>query len=68
MEVIRCGGCRRKLGEGIYLALSIKCPRCGDINQLRAASPTPARPGASIDGTHHDDAHHSLDRRQAPPG
>ncbi|WP_091571231.1 Com family DNA-binding transcriptional regulator [Oryzisolibacter propanilivorax] len=47
MEEIRCGNCRRKLGEGVYLALSIKCPRCGALNQLRAQGPSPARRRAS---------------------
>lgn len=36
---IRCGACGRKLGEGAYQVLSIKCPRCGTINHLRAESP-----------------------------
>ena len=67
MEEIRCGACRRKLAEGIYVALTIKCPRCGAINSLRATSPPPERQGASMNGTDHDDTHHSLDRRQAPP-
>lgn len=67
MEEIRCGSCRRKLAEGIYTALTIKCPRCGAINSLRAMSPSPERHGAPINGTLHDNAHHSLDRRQAPP-
>ncbi|WP_322080223.1 Com family DNA-binding transcriptional regulator [Burkholderia cenocepacia] len=40
---IRCGQCRRKLASGRYIELSIKCPRCGVINHLRAASPEPAR-------------------------
>lgn len=43
MDEIRCGNCRRKLAEGIYIALSIKCPRCGAVNQLRAERPPPAR-------------------------
>ena len=47
MEEIRCGACRRKLGEGVYTALTIKCPRCGAINSLRAESPPPARHRAS---------------------
>jgi len=41
---IRCGACRRKLGEGVYTHLSIKCPRCGTINQLRAVRPSPEPP------------------------
>lgn len=43
MNEIRCGECRRKLGEGEYTRLTIKCPRCGVMNQLSAASATPAR-------------------------
>lgn len=46
MEVIRCGNCRKKLAEGTYTALAIKCPRCGALNQLRASSPPQERPGA----------------------
>ena len=37
---IRCGACGRKLGEGAYQVLSIKCPRFGTINHLRAESPS----------------------------
>ncbi|WP_084153758.1 Com family DNA-binding transcriptional regulator [Simplicispira psychrophila] len=67
MEEIRCGACARKLGEGVYTQLTIKCPRCGVMNSLRAQSPTPERHGASnAIGAHHG-THHSLDRRQAPP-
>lgn len=36
---IRCGACHRKLGEGQYLTLVIKCPRCGAINHLKADEP-----------------------------
>ena len=43
MEEMRCGNCRRKLGEGIYMALSIKCPRCGALNQFQSA------PSASLE-------------------
>lgn len=46
-DPIRCGACGRKLAEGQYLRLSIKCPRCGTINHLRATRPTPERPRAS---------------------
>ncbi|MFN3437776.1 MAG: Com family DNA-binding transcriptional regulator [Acidovorax sp.] len=65
MNEIRCGACRRKLGEGEYTVLTIKCPRCGAMNTLRAASPLPARQGAPLQGP--NGTHHSLDRRQAPP-
>ncbi|MGY8903703.1 MAG: Com family DNA-binding transcriptional regulator [Burkholderiales bacterium] len=47
MNEIRCGACARKLGEGQFTLLSIKCPRCGTLNHLRAMSPLPERPGAS---------------------
>ena len=46
MNEIRCGACARKLGEGEYIRLTIKCPRCGVMNTLRAERPTPERPGA----------------------
>ena len=48
MEEIRCGACRKKLGEGVFAQLVIKCPRCGVLNHLRAKSPEPERPGASF--------------------
>jgi phage FluMu protein Com len=53
MQEIRCGTCNRKLGAGEYRRLSIKCPRCGTLNQLRAESPEPERPGASVIGGNH---------------
>ena len=36
---IRCAHCGRKLGEGYALDLTIKCPRCGAFNNLRATRP-----------------------------
>ena len=36
---IRCGKCNRKLGEGQYIRLAIKCPRCGVLNHYRASTP-----------------------------
>ncbi|PCJ33082.1 MAG: Com family DNA-binding transcriptional regulator [Gammaproteobacteria bacterium] len=39
---IRCGHCDRKLAEGSYYSLSIKCPRCKTLNLLtvtRTAKP-----------------------------
>ncbi|WP_143714421.1 Com family DNA-binding transcriptional regulator [Laribacter hongkongensis] len=36
---IRCGACHRKLGEGHYRVLVIKCPRCGALNHMKAAEP-----------------------------
>jgi phage FluMu protein Com len=48
METVRCGQCNRKLAEADYTRLSIKCPRCGAINQVTARSRPPERHGASI--------------------
>ncbi|MEW6562700.1 MAG: Com family DNA-binding transcriptional regulator [Pseudomonadota bacterium] len=51
---IRCGSCNRKLADGEFIRLAIKCPRCGTLNQLMATSHPPARPGASTrEETHH---------------
>ena len=36
---IRCGRCNKMLAKGTALELSIKCPRCGTINHVRAARP-----------------------------
>ncbi|MES2401886.1 MAG: Com family DNA-binding transcriptional regulator [Pseudomonadota bacterium] len=63
LELIRCGSCQRKLGEGCYTRLEIKCPRCKALNVLRASaadrssqSSTQARPRASsVKGTKDDD-------------
>ncbi|MBN9365995.1 MAG: Com family DNA-binding transcriptional regulator [Comamonadaceae bacterium] len=38
MEEIRCGACGRKLGEGIFARLAIKCPRCGTLKTPQGAS------------------------------
>ncbi|MGE0333109.1 MAG: Com family DNA-binding transcriptional regulator [Ramlibacter sp.] len=46
MQEVRCGHCSRKLAVAEFVRLQIKCPRCGTLNDVRAASPTPARPGA----------------------
>ncbi|MBX9935344.1 MAG: Com family DNA-binding transcriptional regulator [Burkholderiaceae bacterium] len=47
MNEIRCGNCQRKLGEGVYTHLAIKCPRCKALNQLCAQSAPPERQSAS---------------------
>jgi phage FluMu protein Com len=48
LEEIRCGACGRKLAMAqSYARLEIKCTRCGVLNVMRAASPQPARLGAS---------------------
>lgn len=38
-QEIRCGRCNRLLARGTALALTIKCPRCGQYNHVRATSP-----------------------------
>lgn len=68
MEEIRCGACRRKLGEGEFTVLSIKCPRCGAMNVQRAARPASERQGASNPRGTPCGSNHSVDRRQTPPG
>ncbi len=44
---IRCGNCNRLLARGYALALTIKCPRCGQYNHVRAKSPSAEGPRAS---------------------
>jgi len=39
MLVVRCNQCRKKLLEAEFIRISIKCPRCGYLNQLKAAEP-----------------------------
>lgn len=36
---IRCRYCGKLLGKGDVLDIEIKCPRCRNINRLRAKSP-----------------------------
>ncbi|KAA9180595.1 Com family DNA-binding transcriptional regulator [Delftia sp. BR1] len=66
MEEIRCGSCRRKLGEGVFSRLVIKCPRCGAFNQLSASS-APSAPPRGPTAEINDKPHSPMDRRQAPP-
>ncbi|MEO8119538.1 MAG: Com family DNA-binding transcriptional regulator [Rhodoferax sp.] len=56
MQEIRCGQCQRKLAEAEFVRLSIKCPRCGTLNDVRAMSPQPERLGASFSERNHDQA------------
>ncbi|MDO8180143.1 MAG: Com family DNA-binding transcriptional regulator [Undibacterium sp.] len=60
MIEIRCGNCHKKLGEGEYQRLNIKCPRCNTLNQLSAVSAHPERPGASLGVTSNDKPHHPV--------
>ncbi|WP_081466410.1 Com family DNA-binding transcriptional regulator [Collimonas fungivorans] len=69
MSEIRCGSCSRKLGEGEYITLVIKCPRCGTLNHLRATRPISACHRASDYGeTRASKSNHSLAGRKTPPG
>ncbi|ELQ8315408.1 MULTISPECIES: Com family DNA-binding transcriptional regulator [Pseudomonadota] len=47
MREIRCAACSRKLGEGVFTRLVIKCPRCRALNVLKAESLPPERRRAS---------------------
>ncbi len=57
MNEIRCGGCNRKLGEGHYIVLNIKCGRCKTMNYLRVESPESA----------HHECHDKSDTREKIP-
>ncbi|MGE8491570.1 Com family DNA-binding transcriptional regulator [Comamonas sp.] len=63
MNDIRCGSCGRKLGEGVYSLLNIKCPRCGALNCLRAASPTQERHRVPLTEANNGNPNRALDRR-----
>lgn len=58
MKEIRCCKCGKKLAEGTYIELSIKCDRCKFINNLKAMS---------LPGDLNGHTHHSVDGRQTPP-
>ncbi|MBI3727362.1 MAG: Com family DNA-binding transcriptional regulator [Burkholderiales bacterium] len=62
MQDIRCGTCSRKLGEGEFVTLAIKCPRCKTLNHLRAMSST------SNTGAHIEQTTRTMDGRQTPSG
>ncbi|WP_084187484.1 Com family DNA-binding transcriptional regulator [Andreprevotia chitinilytica] len=70
MNDIRCANCAKKLAEGHYAWLVIKCPRCGALNTLRAASPESERQRAPNPGDHHGsrEPDRSLAGRQTSPG
>ncbi|WP_318773081.1 MULTISPECIES: Com family DNA-binding transcriptional regulator [Delftia] len=55
MQEVRCASCNRKLAMGVFQQLSIKCPRCGTLNSLRAhMSPEPECLRAPLKkGSHH---------------
>ncbi|MBR7782698.1 Com family DNA-binding transcriptional regulator [Undibacterium luofuense] len=64
MQDIRCGTCSKKLGEGEFIALTIKCSRCKSMNHLRAMSSEAECHRASLSGVNIEQTDHSLDRRQ----
>ncbi|MDR2507958.1 MAG: Com family DNA-binding transcriptional regulator [Candidatus Accumulibacter sp.] len=43
MKEIRGEACFRKLAEGEFIRLAIKCPRCKTLNNLNAESATSAK-------------------------
>lgn len=54
LHEIRCAACRRKLGEGQYTLLRIKCPRCGTLNALvHSTEPATHPPRAPSPHTQH---------------
>ncbi|MBN8486361.1 MAG: Com family DNA-binding transcriptional regulator [Burkholderiales bacterium] len=51
MREIRCPDCRRKLAEGEFKRLEIKCPRCGVVASFQGDDrPTRERQRASQPG------------------
>lgn len=66
MQEIRCCNCCKKLAEGDYLRLDIKCPRCKVVNRLSVMNTELERQGASIRTGKNDKSNRSLDGRQAP--
>ncbi|WP_082752780.1 Com family DNA-binding transcriptional regulator [Janthinobacterium sp. B9-8] len=64
MQNIRCAQCHKKLAEGRYLELSIKCPRCGAFNYLKAPSLQSDPISGSLAGAFYVNIpNHSLDGR-----
>ncbi|MBN3005587.1 Com family DNA-binding transcriptional regulator [Chromobacterium alkanivorans] len=53
MQDIRCGHCQRKLAEGRYIEITIKCPRCRAYNTLKAAEPPTANAASVKQGKQH---------------
>jgi phage FluMu protein Com len=78
MKEMRCARCSKKLAVAEFKKLEIKCPRCGNLNRwmadaipVNSPDPTLERPerlSTHESATHENRSHHSLARRQAPPG
>ncbi|WP_410499720.1 Com family DNA-binding transcriptional regulator [Chitinibacter sp. S2-10] len=62
---IRCGQCNRKLAEGRYSILNIKCPRCGLLNRFDNQERQRAPHQGVTDGSL---SHRSVAGRQASSG
>ncbi|AYM97124.1 Com family DNA-binding transcriptional regulator [Acidovorax sp. 1608163] len=65
-----CPKANRLLARAVFQVIEIKCPRCGTLNNLRAASPQPERQRAS-NTTDHDASerqlNHNPGRTLVPP-
>ncbi|MBW7901277.1 MAG: Com family DNA-binding transcriptional regulator [Rhodocyclaceae bacterium] len=46
MIEVRCSKCNKKLAEADFSRLAIKCPRCGQLNNLKAIEPPRCAPSA----------------------
>lgn len=62
MTEVRCGKCSKKLAEGNFQSLSIKCPRCGTLNFLSATGAKSERHGTP------SRSHHASDQRKPATG
>lgn len=54
MKEVRCGKCHKKLAEGDYRTLAIKCPRCGTLNHWSDQSAQTQSVTNAPEGTHRD--------------
>jgi phage FluMu protein Com len=63
MREVRCGNCRKKLFEGSFSEIDIKCPRCGTMHKLRTQSPEPEGRRAPDSGVFNAKAISPLDGR-----
>jgi phage FluMu protein Com len=48
MQEIRCGQCNKKLAEGVFSRLSIKCSRCHTINHFEGHAPQQTQSARSV--------------------
>ncbi|WP_159672417.1 Com family DNA-binding transcriptional regulator [Andreprevotia sp. IGB-42] len=69
MNEIRCVHCSKKLAEGQFTWLTIKCPRCRGTSIFRATAPTPERQRAPSPGANDgSQSNRSLAGRQTSSG